>query len=383
MVSRAKTVRAWCSTMADTHCLVTRDGRVAVTVLDYGLTIHKIEVQAHENVYDILAGPEDARVHSTHGRQFFGPVIGRYANRLPAGSQHAGGVTLHLDEWGGANIHHHGGPPRATASPAGIEQRGPWDCVVWTPTDTPHLFSAQEQDAWDAAGIWAIESPDGDQGYPGRLRVEACIGVRSAPEHLGTVHVEYRARLMDATEATPLNMTQHWGFYLGSPLHSVLDHTLQLGSPDAPLERLALDADGVPTGTLLPCTDAAHDWRCGKPIGQAMPGEGYDDFYVWGSTNARVAQLRGAWGLAIHVTTNQTGVQLYTANAARPLDGAAKQAHALDSSMYGPHCAAFLEFSAPHATFLRASLADRAATDTMLHRGETYRHVVDVSIEEV
>ena len=368
--------------MSDPHRLATRDGRLAVTVLRYGLTIQSIEVRAHGHIHDVMAGPEDPCVHRTHGRQFFGSVIGRYANRLPAGLSETGPVAVRLEEWGGAEIHHHGGPPPAAAPTEGVEQRGPWDCVLWTPVDEPQLFDAQALRAWDAAGVWAIESPDGDQGYPGRLRVEACVGVCAVPARIGDVHVEYRARLMDATDATPLNMTQHWGFYLGSRDGSVLDHTLQLGPRGTPLERLALDARGVPTGELIPCTDAAHDWHTGKRIGASMPPGGYDHFYVWGPSAACVARMRGACGVTMDVTTNQTGVQLYTANAASPLDGTAKRAHR-QGAAYGPHCAAFLEFSAPHATFLRAPLARRAGTDTLLRRGETYRHVVALAFDEV
>lgn len=365
--------------MSDTHRLVTRDGRVAVVVLSYGLTIQAIEVQAHGRVHDVLAGPEDPRVHKTH-RQFFGPVIGRYANRLPAGPSETPDVAVHLEEWGGAQIHHHGGLQPAASPAESIEQRGPWDCVVWSHVEEPQLFDAQVLGAWDAAGVWAIESPDGDQGYPGRLRVEACVGVRAVPARIGDVHVEYRAQLMDATDATPLNMTQHWGFYFGSHDGSVLDHTLQLGPPGAHLERLALDAHGVPTGELVPCTDAPHNWQPGKRIGASMPPNGYDDFYMWGRSAERVARLQGACGVAMDVTTNQSGVQLYTANASVPLDGAAKRAH---GQAYGRHCAVFLEFSAPHATFLRAPLARRAGTDTLLHRGETYHHVVDLAFAEM
>lgn len=313
--------------MADTHRLVTRDGRVSVTVLRYGLTIHAIHVKVNDRVYDVLAGPEDPKGHSA-SRQFFGPVIGRYANRLPAGSSESHGVTVDLEAWGGMHVHHHGGPPAHGSASEGLEQRGPWDTVVWTQVHEPHLFPASDLAAWDDVGVWAIESPDGDQGYPGRLRVEACVGVRAGPADLGDVHVEYRARLLDTCKATPLNMTQHWGFRLPSLSEctegqGVLGHTLQLGVPDAPLERLALDAQGVPTGELIPCTDAAHDWRPGKQIGTAMPQGGYDHFYVWGPSTARVARLQGA-GLCLDITTNQTGVQLYTANEERPLDEAPK-----------------------------------------------------------
>lgn len=66
--------------------LAARDGRVRVEVCAYGLTIHRIEVQREGNAFDVLAGPEDAAEHRTLGRRFYGQVVGRYANRLPAGT---------------------------------------------------------------------------------------------------------------------------------------------------------------------------------------------------------------------------------------------------------------------------------------------------------
>lgn len=36
-------------------------------------------------LHDLLVGPEEPEDHWTYGRAFFGPVVGRYANRLPAG----------------------------------------------------------------------------------------------------------------------------------------------------------------------------------------------------------------------------------------------------------------------------------------------------------
>ena len=68
------------------HRLATRDGRVRVEVCAYGLTIHRIEVQRERRTFDVLAGPEDAADHRTLGRRFYGQVVGRYANRLPAGT---------------------------------------------------------------------------------------------------------------------------------------------------------------------------------------------------------------------------------------------------------------------------------------------------------
>ena len=87
------------------HRLATRDGRVRVEVCAYGLTIHRIEVQREQRTFDVLAGPEDAADHRALGRRFYGQVVGRYANRLPAGTWACRDGTLQLAEWGGAGQH--------------------------------------------------------------------------------------------------------------------------------------------------------------------------------------------------------------------------------------------------------------------------------------
>lgn len=225
----------------------------------------------------------------------------------------------------------------------------------------------------------ALESPAGDQGYPGRVRVEALTAVGAAPLR---VHVAYRACVLDACAATPLNLAQHWGFNLGAsdPAHrgeSVVGHVLGMRGP---LRRLQLDARGVPTGALEAC-DAAHDWTCAKPIGAQMPEGGYDHYYVWGAPrDAPAVTLRGPSGIALAFSTNQAGVQLYTANSVSA-DAPARKALHRGAERDGVHAAAFLEFSAPHATFLHRSLQDAAGTDTLLRPGEVYDHWVDVELQ--
>lgn len=75
---------------------------LTVEVLPLGLNVHRIVLQdptTHKE-RDIIAGPEDPRDHHTYGRKFFGPVVGRYANRLPKGrSAFPGGGHIDLQEW--------------------------------------------------------------------------------------------------------------------------------------------------------------------------------------------------------------------------------------------------------------------------------------------
>ena len=268
---------------------------------------------------------------------------------------------------------HHGGPPAVARD--GIEQTGPLDTATWTVLEHAQLFG---DEAHDACATFGIESPAGDQGYPGRLRIEARIAVDGGD--VPSVRVAYRAKLVDACAATPLNLTQHWGFNLdassaASKGAGVGAHVLRM---QAPLRRLVLDARGVPTGELR-AVEAEHDWTRGKRIADAMPDGGYDDFYVWGRPGSDpVVRLAAPSGIALDFTTNQAGVQLYTANSVSDPAPVRKAVHG--GSYDGVHCAAFLEFSAPHATFLHPSLHGIAG-DTILRAGEVYEHWVNVAIQ--
>ena len=73
---------------------------VVVQVLPYGLTVHAIRMYHDGEWHDLLAGPENPADHARYGRRFFGQIVGRYANRLPAGPSEAGGVRVDLAEWG-------------------------------------------------------------------------------------------------------------------------------------------------------------------------------------------------------------------------------------------------------------------------------------------
>lgn len=423
-------------------------GSLELHVLPYGLTVHRLIVTTAgaKEPNDVIVGPEDPRDHKDTGRSFFGPLVGRYANRLPAGKIDAttrDGTRLQLDlpEWGGEGICHHGGPEETTGGDHKGANGGPFDRAVWTslqPTgsssSSPQLFSAASSSSTSEheSAIFALESRNGANGFPGDVRLEARFsllapseteakpattsaapsnGWPSSSQDLGTsigrVKVEYRAKLLSTdVQATPLNVTHHWGFNLTASAEKggrVDDHTLRLlpGGQQQLTQRLDLDPRGVPTGKLIAAPEGdAHDWSStrspsilGRKIGDGLPEDGYDHFYVWGSRSSSeeqhcpvtVLSASDATGgsLSLSFKTNQSGVQLYTANG-QPEQGSDA---AKDPSTYGgvrkalhrsegdnnpilegntQRSAAFLEFGHPHATFLHHSLQEVAGSDTLL-----------------
>lgn len=299
--------------------------------------------------HDVIVGPEDPADHWNKGRTFLGPIIGRYANRLPAGKQSYDGGQLDIAEFSAPGVALHGGPemikevPRVPQEEL-VLQEGPLDRLVWT-----RLSSSRSQ-------FFGIESPStpsgssalfallnkgveaGQQGYPGTIRIEVRLAIEassqpatqngmqngtqdgpSGPDAVpdlgrsaGTLRMEYRAALVDgdACEATPLNMTHHWSFNLSASDASAraqengtIDwHTLRmfpppsLGKSTKKLYTLGLDKKMVPTGELIDCQGTPHDWLAGgsdglgKTIIHDGSLQGYDHFYAWRAPDRQAAQ---------------------------------------------------------------------------------------------
>ncbi len=95
-----------------------------------------------------------------------------------------------------------------------------FDSVAWTPLadlSQSKLFTPAEVATIKAdmptAVILERVSPDGEQGFPGTLRVEFLTGLVAPPagadkDLLGSLILVYRARLEEPNTVTPINMTQ-------------------------------------------------------------------------------------------------------------------------------------------------------------------------------
>ena len=112
---------------------------------------------------DVLLG--DATLKATlDNPQYFGTIVGRFANRIAKGRFTLDGRTYQVPVNNGPNSLHGG-------------TRG-FDKVVWKIVDA----------AADHATLQHV-SPDGDQGYPGTLTVTATYALKGN----GRLEVEYRA----------------------------------------------------------------------------------------------------------------------------------------------------------------------------------------------
>ncbi|KAJ9478104.1 hypothetical protein PHBOTO_001681 [Pseudozyma hubeiensis] len=409
---------------------------LSFSVLPYGLTIHSVSTEDGE---DFIGGPEDPKDHGK-GRKFLNPIIGRYANRLEAGKKleykSANGKTtqIELPEFSAPGVVLHGGPESDKENKVdSIVQHGPFDKCYWQPLDTKDskLFadsgfsSTSSPSGKESSLIFAIESPDGDSGYPGQVRVETLLAVVPSSasnaelgKSAGKLLIRYRAALDKdgSVEATPFNMTHHWGFNLSASNEkvgkaekgTVFEHIFQLYAPAGKsISHLELDPRQIATGDLKPLSGSAesfsnpglHNWDqpSGKRIGEGIPSDGYDDFYVWGPSpipqsddinkisvaeTKRVRLTSESAGRSVTFHSNQAGVQLWSAGAMpdHPADpaesgGSMKKAHRKggqqDSGNFNGAFAA-IEFGGPHCGFLEPNLVGLGGQEEILEKGQVY-----------
>jgi aldose 1-epimerase len=228
----------------------------------------------------------------------FNSVIGRYANRIAGGRFTLDGQTYQLEtnsSSGGVPVHIHGGRQ-------GFNRR------LWTATTSV-------REGLPAVRL-SLTSPDGDQGYPGKLQVEVLYSVTAD----GALRLDYTAT---TDRPTPLNLTNHAYFNLkGEGEGDILDHELTLRASRYTPVTPAL----IPTGELAPVAGTPFDFTRPRRIGERITadhpqmaiGRGYDHNFVLdhrGDTPGLAALVHErASGRVLEVLTTEPGVQLFTAN---------------------------------------------------------------------
>ena len=229
--------------------------------------------------------------------QYFGATVGRFANRLAGGHFTLDGHSYQLAKNDGPNALHGG-------------LKG-FDKSLWTvksvePGPTAHLTLE-----------WV--SPDGDEGYPGKLTVTAIYGLNENNE----MSVEYRAT---TDKPTIVNLSNHTYFDLAGEGASVgvMGHLLTLNAA----EFTPVDATLIPTGEFRKVAGTVFDFRTPKPIGrdirdgheeQLVFGKGYDHNWVVSRTVAKeprvVARVEDpSSGRVLELLSDQPGLQFYSGN---------------------------------------------------------------------
>jgi aldose 1-epimerase len=273
---------------------LTNRGKAEARITDYGGALVSLKVPDRAGRFaDVVLGFDGMEGYLA-GNFYLGSLVGRYANRIAGGRFTLNGVEYRLATNNGPN-HLHGGV------------RG-FDKVLWT----ARPLSVRNGSALELTYV----SPDGEEGYPGTLRLKAVYTLTDANE----LRIDYSAT---TDKDTVVNLTNHAYFNLaGEGSGDILGHRLTLYAD----RFLPTDATAIPTGELRPVRGTPFDFRRSVAIGarieaddeQIKFGAGYDHTFV---VRGRAGALRRAAaaheptsGRVLEVWTTEPGVQLYTGN---------------------------------------------------------------------
>ena len=264
-------------------------GGIEIGVTDYGAALVKVLIPDKDGkVQDVVLGYDSAKAYE-EGGVHFGATVGRVANRI-----------------GGACFELNGKIYALTANDNGNSLHGGCDYY------NKRMWRAEEVTGQKV--IFYLESPDGDQGYPGAVRISVTYELTDDNE----IKLHYHA-VSDAD--TLINLTNHIYFNLsGHASGPVLGQEVFIAAD----VFTRADAESVPTGEIVPVEGTPMDFRKYKAIGEAIGadyealilGQGYDHNWVLKGSGLRlVAGMRSdKTGIVMEVLTDLPGMQFYTGN---------------------------------------------------------------------
>ena len=225
---------------------------------------------------------------------YFGALVGRYGNRIAKGKFKID-TTQYTLVTNNKQNHLHGGNK-------GFDKMV-WDAAIDNDTTATLLLS--------------YTSKDGEEGYPGNLKVNVRYTLTNDDE----LKIEYNAT---TDKATPVNLTNHSYFNLtGDVANTILDHTLMIKADN----YTPVDTTLIPIGEIKSVKGTAFDFTTAKKIGRDIgnvPG-GYDHNWVLSKTDTSLQQIAilsdSISGRSLEVYTMEPGLQFYTGNF---LDGTFK-----------------------------------------------------------
>ena len=282
-------------------------------IIEYGAIIVSLEVpDRHGRLADIALGFDDLDSYIRRN-PLFGAVVGRYANRIAGAGFKLDGLEHRITANAGKNHIHGGGSKR-------------FDKVVWT--GSPYRSNTE-------VGVRLTHlSPDGEEGFPGNLNCTVTYALTDENE----LRITYEAT---TDKPTIINLTNHSYFNLaGAGSGDVLDHELTINAPWYTPAGPGL----IPTGEIHAVEGTPLDFtqprKIGRRIDELTETGGYDHNYVlagsYGSAVLAARVYEPTSGRVMEAFTTEPGMQLYTANGMRNLEGKS-------GKLYGRHHSFCLE----------------------------------------
>ncbi|MFP6678482.1 MAG: aldose epimerase family protein [Pirellulaceae bacterium] len=325
------------------YTLKSSKGLVA-KIMTRGATLVQLHVPDKDgNSADVINGFDSVTGYESEDNQYFGCTTGRVCNRIAKGKFTLDGKEHTLAINNEPN-HLHGGSERSL------------DKVIWK----ARPFSNER-----GSGVrFSYTSPDGEEGYPGKLDVTV---VFSVPKDANRLLISYRAT---TDKATPVNLTNHAYFNLaGAGSDTVLDHALRLNAD----KYTPTDDTLIPTGKIESVEGTPVDFRKATRIGKRIDSLtetaalGYDHNFVLNKPEGD-AKLNFAASLfdrgsrrRLRISTTEPGIQFYSGNFLKGQKGK-------DGKVYAHRAALCLE-----TQHFPDSVNQQEFPSTILKPGETYR----------
>lgn len=273
---------------------------ISVKISNYGAIITEIDMpNKNGSLENVVCGFDNLEAYLSDqylgSYPYFGAIIGRFGNRIANGNLEIEGKTYEMAINNGPN-HLHGGLE-------GFDKK---------------LFEAEVIESDTEVGVkLSYLSPDGEENYPGNLKV-TCVYTLNAASELG---IQYYA---ESDKTTVVNLTNHSYFNLTGQKENILNHELELTAT-----TMTEMMDQIPTGKIVPVVGTDFDFTTRKKLGAAGLETGYDDNFVFendGELKLAGILSEASSGRSIEVYTTQPGMQVYTGywNPELEIDGKKK-----------------------------------------------------------
>lgn len=275
--------------------ILTNASGASVEISNYGGIIRAINVPDRDGKLDNIAlGYSDVTGYvPLHG--YLGALIGRVGNRIANGECELNGKKLSLAKNENGKTHLHGGDE-------GFDRKF-WEATPVEGICEDHL-------------ILKYVSPDGEENYPGTLKVMVTYTFTDDNELV----IRYEAV---CDKDTLCNLTNHCYFNLaGEGSGDIYGHTMEINADTFTV----VDEDSIPTGEVRQVDGSPLDLRQPKNIGEGLGmtesceqmrfGNGYDHSFNINDEGLRFAAevTEPNTGRMMQVFTDMPAVQFYAGN---------------------------------------------------------------------
>lgn len=274
----------------DLYVLKNKKGMQAALTNFGGRLVSLLVPDKQGKMIDVVEGFDSVKTYQEAADAFYGATIGRYGNRIGKGQFTLEGKKYQLTINNGANTLHGG--------KVGFDS---------------HVWDAKKLD--DQSLEINYLSKDGDQGFPGNLKVKVIYALQDD----NSLKITYEAT---TDKPTVVNLTNHAYWNLnGCGSGSILSHALQIDADS----YTPVDTALIPTGKLASVKGTPFDFNAITAIGvrieqdniQLKNGKGYDHNFVLNKhdmTKPITTVIGDKTGIEMQVYTQEPGIQFYSGN---------------------------------------------------------------------